>query len=390
MNMYNKIGFSISVCAQWYLKAIALNNRKRFKKPIHILFCMVDHYEPGTGKVSQIVAKERVDLLLKQYPKLVDKHRDSSGFCPKRTWFFPPHYHTNYFLKDLVTLCARGYGEIELHLHHGKDSPDSSDNLEMTLRQSIKEYSYFGIFGTQNNFKRFAFIHGDWALNNSRNGRFCGVNNEIEILIKSGCFADFTFPSLNESNPSQINSIYYAKSQPACSKFYDHGSPVKVSHNIHDRGLMIIQGPLHPFFKDNSLFSLRVLGDSINGDPPVNQRRIDYWVKTEMCIKGQEDVIIIKTHTHGATDYKAVLGDEMEQIFSYLENNYNDGNKYILHYVTARELYNIIKSIEAGEFIINPNNYRDFLIKPPIYDMHQDIPEASQELMYLISKTYRG
>ena len=87
---------------------------------------------------------------------------DSSGNIPKRTWFFPPHYHRNSALKKLVSLCERGYGEIELHLHHGKIKPDTSENLEMTIRQCVKEYSYFGIFGHDtNNDKKYGFVHGD-------------------------------------------------------------------------------------------------------------------------------------------------------------------------------------------------------------------------------------
>ena len=41
----------------------------------------------------------------------------------------------------------------------------------------------------------------------------------------------------------------------------------------------------------------------------------------------------------------------MEHIFSYFEQQYNDGVNCVLHYVTARELYNMVKAIEAGESV---------------------------------------
>ena len=43
---------------------------------------------------------------------------------------------------------------------------------------------------------RFAFIHGNWSLDNSRpDGRWCGLNNELILLRELGCYADFTLPS---------------------------------------------------------------------------------------------------------------------------------------------------------------------------------------------------
>jgi hypothetical protein len=132
---------------------------------------------------------------------LARNHKDYADNIPKRIWFFPPHYHRNNNLRDLISLCEKGYGEIELHLHHGKTKPDSAENLKRTIIQCIEEYYSFGIFGTEDGHRKYGFIHGDWALDNSRNGKYCGVNNEIQILKETGCYADFTFPSLNEANP---------------------------------------------------------------------------------------------------------------------------------------------------------------------------------------------
>jgi len=49
----------------------------------------------------------------------------------------------------------------------------------------------------------------------------------------------------------------------------------------------------------------------------------------------------------------------LSSMFEYLENKYNDGISYKLHYVTAREMYNIIKAAEAGENG-DPGQYRDY------------------------------
>jgi hypothetical protein len=53
-------------------------------------------------------------------------------------------------------------------------------------------------------------------------------------------------------------------------------------------------------------------------------------------------------------------------MFSYLETRYNDGSDWRLHYVSAREMYNIVKAAEAGR-AGDPGQYRDFLIPRPRY-----------------------
>lgn len=385
---FRKLYLLITVTIKWLIEYF-FNQIRSEQKPKHILFCLVDHFEPGTANVSVEVERERMKTLLTKYPELVGKHKDSAGNLPKRTWFFPPHYHRNNSLKDLVSLCEKGYGEIELHLHHGKTKPDTAKNLEETITQCVKEYSEFGIFGAENGKLKYGFIHGNSALDNSRNGQYCGVNNEIKILEKTGCYADFTFPVLIESNPKQINSIFYAKSNPDKPKSYDRGIPVKKRDK--KRGdLMIIQGPIYPFFLDEKLSRLRIFGSAITGKPPVTKKRVDAWIKTGIHVKGQNDWIIVKTHTHGASeDSKAVLGKEVDDIFTHLETKYNDGNNFILHYVTARELYNIIKATEAGEPGDNPEQYRDYKIKPPQYDSSPEINGISEKLKKLVSKTYR-
>ena len=385
MGIFWKIHFMLFVMIHRFFHSLV--SCSGVEGPLHIIFCMVDHYEPGTGNVSKQIEAQRVDELLCKYPLLVEKHKDSYGNIPRRTWFFPPHYHRNYNLKKLVSLCEKGFGEIELHLHHGKTQPDTSDNLKQTILQCLKEYGEFGVFGSQNGDKKYAFIHGDWALDNSRGGKFCGVNNELQILDSTGCYADFTFPSLCESNPRQINSIFYAIDNPSEPKSYNKGKTVTVGGG-KTGDLMIIQGPLYPFFLSRKLSSLRVIGDVVNGIPPVTTRRINSWITTKIHLKGKNNWIFVKTHTHGATDSAAVLNGEMDSIFKCLENNYNDGHRYILHYVTAREMYNIIKAVEAGEATENPESYKDYLVKKPVYDSSKDIACASNILKEMIAKTY--
>ncbi len=361
--------------------------RVRYARPLHIVFGTMDHYEPGSGGVDEKTERERVDRLLKMYPVLARRHTDAFGNFPKRTWFFPPHYHRHFNLKKLVSLCEAGFGEIELHYHHGKARPDTAENLEKGIRQTVTEYARFGIFGTQAGARKYAFIHGDWALNNSRHGQFCGVNDEISVLLKTGCYADFTFPSLNESNPAQINRIFYATSTANRPKGHTRGQRAQKGKTSAN-GLLLVQGPVYPFWKNRGLLSLRIFGDAIDGDPEVTGERIDAWVYTGIHVADVPEVVFVKTHTHGAVYESAVLGDEMEHIFAYLETHYNDGKNTILHYATAREMVNMIHALEAGEDPANLENFRDYSIAAPRYNSSPDIEGASDELRGIVFHTY--
>ena len=59
-----------------------------------------------------------------------------------------------------------------------------------------------------------------------------------------------------------------------------------------------------------------------------------------------------------------LLGAPVHAMHAHLERHYNDGERHVLHYVTAREMYNIIKAAEAG-LEGNPARYRDFELPPP-------------------------
>jgi hypothetical protein len=355
--------------------------------PVDVIFCVVDHYEP-VSKRGMEQSRKNNNRLLEDYPLLAAKHRDHDNRIPRRTWFFPPHSHKYGLLRDLVSICDQGYGEIELHLHHGKTAPDNEANLRQTIEQTIREYSEFGIFGSTNGRKRYGFIHGDWALANSRNGRFCGVNSEITVLKETGCYADFTFPCANEASPRKLNSIYYATDDHLRPKSHDTGRNVEKGA-VPSGDLIIVEGPTHPYFVENVWRGLRVLGDNIDLETKPDPGRIDLWVRTAVHVAKQRNWVFVKVHTHGAEDAPVVSGQPMDEAFSYLEKKYNDGTRYRLHYVTARELYNIVKAAEAGEPGQNPAAYRDYCIQPPTYDASFNRAEASARLQALVAKTYR-
>ena len=85
--------------------------------------------------------------------------------------------------------------------------------------------------------------------------------------------------------------------------------------------------------------------------------------------------MFVKIHTHGAPEHEcdAILGPATEAMFRDLESRYNDGRRHVLHYVTARELYNIVKAAEAG-LGGDPGQYRDFCVPAPTFAVDARVP----------------
>ena len=74
-------------------------------------------------------------------------------------------------------------------------------------------------------------------------------------------------------------------------------------------------------------------------------------METGIHIEGRPEWTFVKIHTHGAEDcdMDTLLGPAMDEAYRYLESRYNDGSEWKLHYVSAREMYNIAKAAEAGD-----------------------------------------
>jgi hypothetical protein len=348
----------------WIWSRMTKRNRIESCEPTHILFCVVDHFEPGNGGVNEARQRRRLAAWVKGYSAMAAQYRDADGRMPQHTWFYPPH-HRHEFLEDLVHLCRKGCGDIEMHLHHNRmpPFPDTAETLRNKIRRCIDDYARFGIFCQADGSRRFAFIHGDWSLDNARGVDFCGVNNELTILKECGCYADFTFPTMTSAQPTMANRIYYASDDPARPKSYDKGCELSVGGSPQDE-LVLIPGIIGLRWKPGKIMSRpSIEASELNYDTAPSPARIDYWVRDAVTVQGQPEWKFIKLHTHGAPEkaHDVLFGKSARRMHDYLARTYNDGRRYVLHYVTAREMYNLARAAEAG-MKGNPDRYRDFSI----------------------------
>lgn len=319
--------------------------------PIHIVFSIVDHFEPGLDGASFEAMKKRVSDWVANYPAIADRHRDSVRNIPQHTFFYPAEQYNPELLSDITRLCKAGYGDVEIHLHHDEASAESTRDQLLDFKNKLYEHGLLVRDDSGN--ITYGFIHGNWALNNSRkDGKWCGVNNELIILKETGCYADFTLPSApSDTQTKKINSIYYATDIPGRNKSHDTGIDVEVGKPATG-DLMIIQGPLALNWKNRKYGILpRIENADISEKNPPTQDRIDLWIKQQIHVKGEPNWVFVKVHTHGCKDgnTRILLGGWLDRMYDYLEQKYNDGNQYVLHYVTARGMYNRIKYLESLE-----------------------------------------
>lgn len=335
--------------------------------PTDIFLCIVDHYEPQLGRAPRVLAQERVEDWLRRYPQIASAHADAEGRPPAHSFFYPWDEYDAWELERLAALCGEGFGEIEIHLHH---HDDTDATVRQKFRDAVRVYWEQGALTKWPDGRiAWGFIHGNWALDNSRceqSRNYCGVNNELDILQEEGCYADFTFPAWQHTaQPRQINSIYYATDDPVRPKSYDTGTRARAG--VTDTpGLLLIPGPLVPFWRKGGKLPRPAMDDSdLAAYRRYDSARLDRWVRAGIHVANRPDRIFIKLHCHGAEERNrhTLLGSDLDALFTDAEARYNDGKRYRLHYLTAREMFNVVKATEAG--IADIETSRDWLLPPP-------------------------
>lgn len=336
-------------------------------KPVHIIFSFVDHWEPvlGFDSSTSMCLQWRDD-----YASMAHKHHDADGRCPQHTWFCLTMEKKT--LSIIAQAAFKGLGEMEVHIHHGSENDDGVDNTQ-AMADLIDHYLAFlhrvGACCTAELQPRsyFGFIHGMWALDNSRlsNGhrQYCGVNEELNLLRAKGCYGDFTFPAWGTMQPAWGSKIYAATDSPE-PKSYDEPAHIR---QLTTAGpppsadeLMIFEGPgAGDYVVNIDAFSLPTLA------------RMNQWVQDNVHVPGCDNWVFVKVFTHSAVNlelpdgYSSMIGEAADKFYSDIERVYDDGVNYKLHYANSRELYNMTMAALDGKRG-DPNDFRNYAIKEPV------------------------
>jgi hypothetical protein len=325
-------------------------------QPIDVMVLVVDHYEPAR-RYGDAAAVESVRSWCAQYEVLAGEHRDADGRPPQHTWFYRYDYPNPGCVQELSRSVFRGFGEIEFHWHHGHDSHEV---VETTLREGLEWFGRFGAMRTAEATpqQRFGYVAGNSALDNGAgDDALSGCNTEIRALAEAGCYADFTFPSLGSpAQPRLTNTIYYA-SENGGPKSYDSGVEVAVGRPPSGE-LMIFNGPVAFDWGRG-----RISDAAVENTSPPHPCRLKAWLSAHVHVPGRPEWVFVKLHTHAMQHRASFLGPECDAMCSAMETWWNRP-PFRLHYVTAREAYNIVKAAEAGH-CGDPNDFRNYLVAPP-------------------------
>lgn len=322
-------------------------------EPLHVFISVCDHWEPEWNQPSREISIAKVDRWVREYPKLYAEFRDSDGRPPQHTFFVPQDEYRPEYLDRIATLCHAGFGDVDVHLHHDHDTAEALEEKLEAFRQTL--FHRHGLLRRHPVTGEivYGFIHGNWALCNSRpDGRQCGVDQELTVLLKTGCYADFTMPSApNNSQTRLINSIYYAKDIPGRRKSHDFGTPACVGQTSPADHLLMVQGPLTLDWSNRRKGILPSIenGDVIAGRP-LSMRRWRQWTNASVHVQGQPNWLFVKLHTHGCKDgnIDAWLGPDMQGFHRDLRAFARANPNLRYHYVTAWETAQLVHQAEAG------------------------------------------
>lgn len=331
------------------------------------MLCVCDHFEPF-HKTDRDGALRRMDEWQEKFTRLTSRFRDVDGARPKQTFFYPIEQYDPEILDRLAALCRETGSEVELHFHH---HDDNAGNVARVLKEGMDRYVSHGLLSQDPSGRtRFGFVHGNWALDNSDpRGINCGVSRELEVLRAAGCYADFTMPSAPHPTQTKIiNSIYYAK-QTDRPKSHDTGIHAEVggTGGLRDETdqLLCVQGPLAPNFSRRKWGVVpRLENAELSGANLPGIERFDLWRRQGICVKRQPNWIFIKLHTHAAleSNMPAFLEEPAYRFHEALATELPAGVR--LHYVSAREVANLIHAAEDGK-TGDPKGHRDHLYGRP-------------------------
>lgn len=342
--------------------------------PVHLIFVLADHFEPaidptsGYKRVPRSEQLRRLELWNRQYPKVVEGLRDHDGRPFVHTYFYPAEQYDQELLEMLAEHCHAGWGETEIHLHHGMHEPDTAENTRRVLTEFRDHLAYRHrclSVAEGSTEPRYAFVHGNFALANSAGGRACGVDSEMQILSETGCYADLTMPGgvWHPAQTAKINSVYECQLPLGQAAPHRKGRDLAVGRAPNTLPI-IIQGPLVTDL-GRTLRNVKpaIENGAITGAAPMTMRRLALWKKARVRVAGRPDWLFIKLHTHSMdpTQQNAVLGAPFRKFLNELVTAAAE-RKETLHFVTAREMTNILLAACDGRDG-NPGNYRDYRFK---------------------------
>jgi len=344
----------------------------------HLIFVIANHFEPGWATNGILDHKTQMSRL-RAYRRLAEETGrhivDSDGTKFRHTNFYPAEQYHPEILDVLAEIQAEGLGEIEVHLHHGVERPDTAKSLERQLVEfrDIVAEQHKGLSRMKaSSTPMYAFVHGNLALANSCGGRFCGVDNEMQILRDTGCYADMTLPSApDESQVAVINQIY--ECGHPLDKAVPHRGGSRLAVGCKEPQLPVIfAGPLG---FDWSRAIPRLDDGALTANQGLNSSRLSRWGSANITVEGRSDWVFIKLYCHGFfdRDQSACIGADAQRFFGNVVESGARTGRHKTHFASAREAFNMVAAAIDGQSG-DPNNFRNYKLKA----IMEEVPHSEQ------------
>jgi hypothetical protein len=365
--------------------------RNAFEKK-HIIFTIANHFEPSwseNGLLDLDSQRRRLDDYYKLARKTGEAVRDADGTKFRHTNFYPAEQYDFQILEKLAEMQSEDLGETEIHLHHGVEKPDTAENLRRSLvdfRDVLAaEHRLLSRF-EEDSQPKYAFVHGNLALANSCGGRFCGVDEEMQILRETGCYVDMTLPSApDQSQVPMLNQIYECGLPLAEKVPHRTGRAVEVFGN-QPKLPLIFTGPLvFNWTRRIKGFPVPRIDDgALVYNQPMDLARFNRWLSANITVKGRSDWIFVKLYCHGFfdRDQQASIGEDAQRFFSEIIENGEKTSQYRVYFASAREAFNMVSAaIDSKKG--NPGEFRNYRLKTIMSEKANSISEKTHEKFVL-------
>jgi hypothetical protein len=245
-------------------------------------------------------------------------------------------------------MTRQGIADVEVHIHHDGDGRQSFVDRMSVFVRTLRETH--GLLREWKDGVGFGFVHGNWALDNSRpDGRWCGLNDEITLLKQLGCYADFTLPSAPDPcQTGPVNVIYRAKDDPTRPRSHSSGRKVRIG--LPEWGdLTLIPGPLGLSWKGRPIWKPRLETGEIAGTERPSAATARSWLRLAPRIG---DHGFIKLFGHGAQERNGLplLKGGLDTLFTSLESEC-EAIGATLRYVSAWELFRAVESLRTNTLL---------------------------------------
>ena len=338
----------------------------------HIIFTVANHFEPSwseNGLLDLDVQRRRLDKYYKLARKTGEAVRDADGTKFRHTNFFPAEQYNRRILEKMAEMQAEGLGEVEVHLHHGVDKPDTADNLRNVLSEFrdclAEEHQLLSRFAGEIQ-PKYAFVHGNLALANSAGGKFCGVDEEMQILQETGCYVDMTMPSAPDKTQVPMLNQIYECGLPLTEKMpHRTGNQVRVFGNQPQLPL-IFTGPLifNWTRRVKGLPVPKIDDGALSANQTSDSARLKRWLSANVTVENRPEWIFVKLYCHGFFDYdqSACIGEQAQRFFAETIETGEKTGDYKVYFASAREAFNIVSAAIDGK-VGSPGEYRNYRLK---------------------------